>query len=99
MGRSDDRRVACRFEIRGRVQGVGYRVWVRDIASARGLVGWVRNRFDGSVEAQICGEAASVESFEAAAHAGPPGARVTHVDATPVDVFDAPTGFEIRATA
>ena len=43
--------VAVNLRITGRVQGVWYRGWAVDNAIALGLRGWVRNRFDGSVEA------------------------------------------------
>jgi acylphosphatase len=94
-----DARIARRLAIRGRVQGVGYRVWLRDVATARGLHGWVRNRRDGSVEAAVCGEPAAIESLIAAAHVGPALARVTHVDVDVVAVFETPADVEIRATA
>jgi len=37
-------------KVKGRVQGVGFRYYVLGAASEIGLVGWVRNRRDGSVE-------------------------------------------------
>ena len=39
------------IHINGRVQGVFFRAWVSQQAHRLGLKGWVRNRFDGSVEA------------------------------------------------
>ena len=45
--------------VRGRVQGVGFRWFVREAARALGLAGWVRNRPDGSVEVAAEGDAAS----------------------------------------
>jgi len=65
--------------IRGRVQGVGYRAWVEDEASARGLEGWVRNRRDGSVEAVFAGPGDVVANMVAACRRGPYSARVDAV--------------------
>ena len=65
--------------IRGRVQGVGYRAWVEDEASARGLEGWVRNRRDASVEALFAGPADVVANMVAACRRGPSSARVDAV--------------------
>ncbi|MGE3821683.1 MAG: acylphosphatase, partial [Isosphaeraceae bacterium] len=39
--------IAVRFQVRGTVQGVGFRPFVRRLASALGVVGWVRNDRDG----------------------------------------------------
>lgn len=66
--------------IRGRVQGVGYRAWVEDEATARGLDGWVRNRRDGSVEAVFAGSAEAVAAMIEACRRGPSSARVDAVN-------------------
>jgi acylphosphatase len=66
--------------VRGRVQGVGYRAWTEDEALARGLEGWVRNRVDGSVEALFVGPADTVAEMVEACRQGPFGARVTALD-------------------
>ena len=47
----------------GRVQGVGFRYCVRQLACGFEVAGWVRNLPDGRVELQACGEAAEVEAF------------------------------------
>ena len=65
--------------IQGRVQGVGYRVWVEGEATARGLEGWVRNRRDGSVEALFAGAEQAVAEMIASCRRGPPMARVDAV--------------------
>ena len=65
--------------IRGRVQGVGYRAWVEDEATARDLEGWVRNRRDGSVEAVFAGPEDVISGMVAACRRGPSSARVDAV--------------------
>ncbi|MGA2892999.1 MAG: acylphosphatase [Xanthobacteraceae bacterium] len=66
--------------VRGRVQGVGYRVWTEVTALERGLQGWVRNRRDGAVEALFAGPTEAVLAMIEACRRGPPGARVDFVD-------------------
>ena len=66
--------------VRGRVQGVGYRAWVEDEATARHLEGWVRNRRDGSVEAVFAGPADIVSEMVARCRRGPSTARVEAVE-------------------
>jgi acylphosphatase len=69
-----------RIAVRGRVQGVGFRAWVAQTATARGLAGWVRNRRDGSVEALFVGAADAVAAMIETCHQGPLLARVTSVE-------------------
>nr|WP_294526133.1 acylphosphatase [uncultured Rhodopila sp.] len=66
--------------IAGRVQGVGYRVWMMQKATALGLSGWVRNRADGKVEALIAGDMAAVEEMSRACRRGPRLAEVSSID-------------------
>jgi acylphosphatase len=66
--------------IRGRVQGVGYRVWTEYTALECGVQGWVRNRYDGGVEALFAGPEETVAAMIEACRNGPPGARVDVVD-------------------
>ncbi len=72
-------RVARRFVISGRVQGVGFRWHTREAAQREGVTGWVRNLPDGRVEALVEGEAESVDRMERALRQGPGGARVKDV--------------------
>jgi acylphosphatase len=62
--------------IRGRVQGVGYRAWTEYSAEGRGLHGWVRNRRDGSVEAIFAGSENDVRAMIDDCRKRPPGSRV-----------------------
>ena len=66
--------------IRGRVQGVGFRAFVEDVADERSLQGWVRNRRDGSVEAVFAGPETSVTDAIEACRRGPRSARVTNIE-------------------
>lgn len=78
-------RKTLRVVIIGRVQGVWYRAWTIEQASARGLGGWVRNRQDGSVEALFSGPAAAVDDMVKACHTGPKLARVESIETFPAD--------------
>ena len=89
--------IAIRARIEGRVQGVWYRGWTVDQATARGLAGWVRNRRDGSVEALFAGPEPAVRDMLAACRKGPPAARVTSVTEEPASQPGAP-GFVQRPT-
>ena len=55
--------IAKRVIFEGRVQGVGFRYTVKDLARGFDVCGWVRNLPDGSVELQVTGAADEVESF------------------------------------
>ena len=64
----------------GTVQGVFFRDTVRRLAQQQGVAGWVRNTFEGTVEAVFEGEPEAVERLVAFMHEGPPGAIVERVD-------------------
>ncbi|MGH7620434.1 MAG: acylphosphatase [Gemmatimonadaceae bacterium] len=69
--------------VRGRVQGVGFRWFVREAARNAQLSGWVRNRQDGSVELEAEGAAGALDALRAAVARGPNGAHVSSVDDVP----------------
>jgi len=73
-------RVVRHVVIRGRVQRVGYRAFVEQIAQELEVEGWVRNRADGSVETLVAGDASAVEEMIEACRRGPPSARVDGLD-------------------
>ena len=68
--------------ITGRVQGVGFRWWVRRQAVALNLTGWVMNADDErSVELVAEGEPAALDELERSVRIGPSGSRVESVRA------------------
>ena len=73
--------IAQRWLIEGRVQGVGYRMWLRGEARALGITGWVRNLMDGRVEAVLQGTVEGLASLRQAAGRGPDLAVVRGVTA------------------
>jgi acylphosphatase len=91
--------VARRLSIRGRVQGVGFRDAMLDAAHALGIVGWVRNRLDGTVEALVQGTPDSVERMIAFAKRGPPAARVSAVDVSEAGFDPSCSTFERTRTS
>jgi acylphosphatase len=72
-----------RVVVHGFVQGVFFRDTVRRHALASNVSGWVRNNWDGTVEAVFEGDADAVERLVAFCRRGPRGARVDRVE-----VFD-----------
>ena len=88
---------AVLVSIRGRVQGVGFRMWTGRQAQLLGLRGWVRNEPDGSVSALVGGSDAAVAKMLELFWIGPRSAAVTDVTSKPTDAADLPSGFrEIR---
>ena len=67
------------YLIKGRVQGVGFRWYVRREAAALELKGWVRNTDDGHVEVVAAGEPEVLAELQAALHKGSRGSRVDAV--------------------
>ena len=55
--------ISKRAIFEGRVQGVGFRYAVKDIAKGFDVIGWAKNLTDGSVEVHINGEREEVEEF------------------------------------
>lgn len=68
--------------VKGRVQGVGFRWWVRRQASALELTGWVMNGDDErTVDVVAEGAPESLAELEGRIRQGPPGAIVESLDA------------------
>ena len=71
---------AVSLKIHGRVQGVYYRASTKLKAQNLGLVGWVKNSMDGTVESHAEGSIKKLESFIDWCHQGPPEAAVSLVE-------------------
>ncbi|MBF0345396.1 MAG: acylphosphatase [Nitrospirae bacterium] len=91
-----DERKKAHLKIEGRVQGVGFRYFVRELAMRHGVNGWVRNLYDGSVEAVLEGDSKDVSIAVAYCYKGPPGSLVTNVDVTWMEYTGEFTSFGIR---
>jgi acylphosphatase len=84
--------------VRGYVQGVGFRAFVRRRALALGLDGYVRNTWDGDVEVLAMGPRRDLESLLDDLRRGPSESEVSSVDAAwaVVEAGDGFHGFEVR---
>lgn len=86
-----------RWIVRGRVQGVGFRWFVGREAQRLGLVGFVRNLPDGTVEVVSEGADESLDALERVLERGPAMARVEGVERLHVPLeLQLPTSFAIR---
>lgn len=85
-----------RAVVHGLVQGVGFRYHTRQVAQQLGVVGFVRNQPDGTVEIVAVGTSDQVNSLLNWANQGPAAARVTQVDTEPLSGLTHFDGFTIE---
>jgi acylphosphatase len=78
-------KVARKYLVSGRVQGVGYRFFAERVANELGIRGYVKNLWDGDVEVYAIGDEASLAELKRRLAQGPPSGRVKNVAE-----FDAP---------
>ncbi len=83
----------------GRVQGVGFRYFVVDIAAQLQLVGVCRNLRNGDVEVIAEGEEGALEALVAALNRGPGGSRVDNVHVVWLSPTDEFRTFRIGSTS
>ena len=69
-----------KYLVSGRVQGVGYRVFVQKTARDLGVRGWARNLDDGRVEVFGIGSSHQLDYLERELRLGPPAAEVRRVN-------------------
>jgi acylphosphatase len=88
-------RRAVRWLVAGRVQGVGFRYFVREVARDLGVTGRVRNLPGGEVEIEAAGDPAALDRLRERVRRGPPGARVAHLSEQELSAVPGWDRFEI----
>jgi acylphosphatase len=79
-------KIAKKFLITGRVQGVGYRYFADRWATQLGIYGYVKNLWDGNVEVYAIGDAVALEELRRHLAEGPRSARVASVEESDASV-------------
>lgn len=82
--------------ISGHVQGVWFRANTRDKAEQLGLTGWVKNTYNGNVEAVFEGDEEIINEIIAWCHKGPSLANVSNVKVDFKDYTGEFQGFSIK---
>jgi acylphosphatase len=85
--------------VRGIVQGVGFRWFVQREASRLGVVGWVANLPDGSVEVVAEGDEATLDQLVGRLREGPAASDVRRVDVRREPARGTLVSFGIRSGA
>jgi acylphosphatase len=80
----------AQINVRGVVQGVGYRYWCCRKAREYGVVGYTANLYDGSVEVVAEGDRSIIEEFLKILKVGPSNASITDIR---LIWYDKPRGF------
>lgn len=88
--------IRVRLVITGLVQGVGYRYFAYQAARRCGVTGWVRNRRDGAVEAQVQGTRAQVDAVVSQLGVGPRWGHVDAIDMSDASMIDGEATFTVR---
>ena len=88
--------IQLEIKVKGRVQGVGFRYFVRGKAKELNIKGWVRNTRDGGVEILAEGDTADLETFADWVKIGPPLSRVDNIVINRFDKLEDFTNFEIK---
>jgi acylphosphatase len=82
--------------ISGKVQGVGYRIFVSEVALTNGLTGYVMNAPESNIEAVFEGNKKSIEAAIKKCSAGIPSAKIKIIDVSWEDKLENFTTFMIR---
>jgi acylphosphatase len=88
---------AKRVIYEGRVQGVGFRFSVKEIAHGYDVAGWVRNLPDGRVQLEAQGDEPELDGFLQAIEDSHLRAHIRRKVVTPIEPTGGLKGFQIRA--
>ena len=89
--------IAKRVIFEGRVQGVGFRYTVKDLARGFDVRGWVKNLHDGSVELQVTGESDEVDGIiREILLESPVAHHIRHHRVEAIQPMEGCTGFKIE---
>ena len=81
--------------ISGKVQGVGFRYWMQNLAINNNISGWVKNRSSGDVEALIIGQEKEVQKLIKQCKIGPSSARIQNIQVNDYNQYYSEKGFNI----
>ncbi len=95
---SEIARSQIRAIVSGRVQGVGFRYFAQRQAEKYQIVGWVRNRWNGTVEIMAVGEPQNIERFLKTIGRGPRSGTTQNVEVKSIEPEGNFTSFRIRMT-
>ena len=81
--------------ISGKVQGVGFRYWMQNLAINNNISGWVKNRSLGDVEALIIGQEKEVQKLIKQCKIGPSSATIQKIQINDYNQNYSEKGFNI----
>ena len=81
--------------ILGKVQGVGFRYWMQNLAIENNISGWIKNKMSGDVEALIVGQEKEIRELIKLCEMGPGSAIVDRVQINNYDKDYSKEGFDI----
>ena len=81
--------------ITGKVQGVGFRYWMKNLAINNNINGWVKNKMSGDVEALIVGEEKNVRKLIKLCEIGPSSATIQNIQVNDYNKDYSEKGFNI----
>lgn len=88
-------KISKQYIIHGKVQGVGFRYYVRSISIKMGVYGWVRNKFDGTVEVMAIMREDQIKNYEKKLEIGNGYSNVDYIEKNEIKLNKEYLSFEI----